>query len=135
MKYKIKRFFQVNLLLPFKKWLNKPESIFVSPYETKIFSQFIHFVHLINSKCYVDLELNKRYIENHNLHILYIISDKNVTIINEKERNYELICYNTYIKMCRVFDYKLSLERKEMEKEYLEDTASFLDKLDSKLKS
>lgn len=135
MNYKIKRFFQVNILFPFKKWLNKPERTFVSPYEKKIFSQFIHFVHLINSKCYVDLELNKRYIENRNLHILYIISDKNVIIINEKERNYELICYNTYVKMCKVFDYKLSLERKEMEKEYLEDTASFLDKLDSKLKS
>lgn len=135
MKHIIKRFFLVYLLIPFKKWISKPERTFVSPYEKKMLSQFIHFIHLFNSKCYVDLELNKRYVENSSLKILYIISDKNIVIVNGKEKTYELICYNSYMKMCKIFNYQLSLERNKMESKYLEDTASFLDKLDSKLKS
>lgn len=130
----IKRFFQ-RLFINFKKWISKPERILISPYEKKIFTQFVHFVHLFNSKCFVDLELNKRYVENSSLKILYIISDRDVIIINGKERTHELICFNTYEKLCRVFNHQLSTERKKMEKKYLEDTASFLDKLDSKLKS
>lgn len=135
MKHLIKRFLQKNLVIPFNKWFTKSERTFISPYEKKIMSQFIHFIHLFNSKCYVDLDLNKRYVENPNLKILYIISDKNVVIIYNKDKTYELICYNTYVKMCKVFNYQLSLERNKMESKYLEDTASFLDKLDSKLKS
>lgn len=135
MKHTINRFFQKSLIIPLKKWLVKPERILISPYEKKMLSQFIHFIHLFNSKCYVDLELNKRYVEHPSLKILYIISDKNIVIVNGKEKTYELICYNTYMKMCRIFNYQLSLERSKMESKYLEDTASFLDKLDSKLKS
>lgn len=135
MKNKLQKSFLVYLLIPFKKWLSKSERTFISPYEKKMLSQFIHFIHLFNSKCYVDLELNKRYVENPSLKILYIISDKNIVIVNGKEKTYELICYNNYMKMCRIFNYQLSLERSKMESKYLEDTASFLDKLDSKLKS
>ena len=133
MKNKIKKFFQRNLLIPFKKWINKPERTFVSPYESKIFSQFVHFVHLSNSKCYVDLELNKRYIENSNEGIFVILSENSITIIHFKSKIEQHLCINSYELLCDIFDTKLSFHRSVKELKYLENTSNFLEELNFKL--
>ena len=79
----------------FKRWLNKPNRTSVSPYEDEIIKIFRKIIYSDNSECFVDLKLNKRYIENSNEGIFVILSENNVTIIHFKSKIDQHLCIHS----------------------------------------
>jgi hypothetical protein len=129
MKTKIKR-----SIRQFKRWLDKPNRTFISPYEADMIKFFRKIIYSEDSDCFVDLNLNKRYIENSFKNVFVILSDKNITIINGKNKLSQNLCNHSYDVLCDIFDTRLSFIRSIKESEYLEDTIDFLDKLNLKFR-
>ena len=117
----------------FKRWINKPNRTFVSPYEDEIIKIFRKIVYSNNSECFVDLKLNKRYIENSNKEIFVILSENSITIIHFKSKIEQHLCINSYELLCDIFDTRLSFHRSVKELKYLENTSNFLEELNFKL--
>ena len=117
----------------FKRWLNKPNRTSVSPYEDEIIKIFRKIIYSDNSECFVDLKLNKRYIENSNEGIFVILSENSITIIHFKSKIDQHLCIHSYELLCNIFDTKLSSHRSVKELKYLENTSNFLEELNFKL--
>ena len=117
----------------FKRWINKPNRTFVSPYEDEIIKIFRKIVYSNNSECFVDLKLNKRYIENSNEGIFVILSENSITIIHFKSKIEQHLCIHSYETLCNIFDTRLSFHRSIKELKYLENTSDFLEELNFKL--
>ena len=112
----IKRFFHKS----FNK-LNK-----ISSTEEDILKLYRKLIYHKNSKCLVDILENKRYIENKEKHILIILFPNQIIMIQGKQINpFQSISVNCYEIMRDIFDTKLSKERIELEKTYVDDTKSF----------
>lgn len=117
----------------FKRWLNKPNRTSVSPYEDEIIKIFRKIIYSDNSECFVDLKLNKRYIENSNEGIFVILSENTITIIHFKSKIDQHLCIHSYELLCNIFDTRLSFHRSVKELKYLENTSNFLEELNFKL--
>jgi hypothetical protein len=117
----------------FKRWLDKPNRTFVSPHEGEIIKIVRKVIYLESSDCFVDLSLNKRYIENIEKDLFIILSDNEITLINSKNKSVQRLCIHTFDLLCYIFDSRLSFNRKLKEERYLEDTTTFLDNLNLKL--
>ena len=117
----------------FKQWLDKPNRTFISPYEEEIIKTFRKIVYLNDSECFVNLELNKRYIENSNEEIFVILSENSITIIHSKSKIEQHLCIHSYETLCDIFDTRLSFHRSIKELKYLENTSDFLEELNFKL--
>lgn len=117
----------------FKRWLNKPNRTFISPYEEEIIKIFRKIVYSNDSECFVDLKLNKRYIENSNQGIFVILSENSITIIHFKSKIEQHLCIHSYELLCDIFDTRLSFHRSIKELKYLENTSDFLEELNFKL--
>lgn len=133
MKYSFKRtikIYKTNL----KRWLNKSNSSKVSLYEDEIIKMFRRLIYNKTSKCFVDIKLNKRYIENPDKDILIILESNQVTIINGKRYDIQRLCIHNYDLLCDIFDTRLSFIRIKKELEYLENTTNFLENINLKLK-
>ncbi len=117
----------------FKRWLNKPNRTSVSPYEDEIIKIFRKIIYSDNSECFVDLKLNKRYIENSNEGIFVILSENSITIIHSKSKIEQRLCIHSYETLCNIFDTRLSFHRSVKELKYLENTSNFLEELNFKL--
>ena len=111
----------------FKRWLNKPNRTSVSPYEDEIIKIFRKIIYSDDSECFVDLKLNKRYIENSNEGIFVILSENSITIIHFKSKIEQHLCINSYELLCDIFDTRLSFHRSVKELKYLENTVKLID--------
>ena len=132
MNYSFKRFIRKNQV-NFKRWLDKPNRVIRSPYEGEIIKTFRKIIYSDYSECFVDLKLNKRYIENSNEGIFVILSENSITIIHFKSKIEQHLCINSYELLCDIFDTRLSFHRSVKELKYLEDTSDFLEELNFKL--
>ena len=117
----------------FKRWLNKPNRTSVSPYENEIIKIFRKIIYSDDSECFVDLKLNKRYIENSIEEIFVILCENSITIIHSKSKIEQHLCINSYELLCSIFDTRLSFHRSIKELKYLENTSNFLEELNFKL--
>ena len=128
--------FQIKIKSPirkFKRWLDKPNRTFVSPYEEEIIKTFRKIVYSNDSECFVDLKLNKRYIENSTEGVFVILSENSITIIHFKSKIEQRLCIHSYETLCSIFDTRLSFHRSIKELKYLENTSNFLEELNFKL--
>ena len=115
----------------FKRWLDKSNRSFKSPNEGEILKTFRKLIYLSDSNCFVDIDNNKRYIENKSRKILIILFENQIIIIQNKQLNpAQYLSIHTYETMCQIFNSRLSKERIELENTYLDDTKSFLDHID-----
>ena len=117
----------------FKRWLNKPNRTSVSPYENEIIKIFRKIIYSDDSECFVDLKLNKRYIENSIEEIFVILCENSITIIHSKSKIEQHLCIYSYETLCSIFDTRLSFHRSIKELKYLENTSNFLEELNFKL--
>ena len=132
MNYSFKRFIrkkQVN----FKRWLDKPNRVIRSPYEGEIIKTFRKIIYSDYSECFVDLKLNKRYIENSNEGIFVILDNNSITLTHLKTKINQPLCNYSYELLCDIFDTRLSFHRSIKELKYLEETSNFLEELNFKL--
>ena len=117
----------------FKRWLNKPNRTSVSPYEDEIIKIFRKIIYSDDSECFVDLKLNKRYIENSNEGIFVILDNNSITLTHLKTKINQTLCNYSYELLCDIFDTRLSFHRSIKELKYLEETSNFLEELNFKL--
>ena len=132
MKYSFKRFIRKNQV-NFKRWLDKPNRTFKSPYEGDIIETFRKIIYSEASECFVDLKLNKRYIENSDQGIFVILYNISITLLHFKSKIEQHLCIHSYELLCDIFDTRLSFHRSVKELKYLENTSNFLEELNFKL--
>lgn len=132
MNYSFKRFIRKNQI-NFKRWIDKSNRTFRSPYEIEIINIFRKIIYSDDSECFVDLKLNKRYIENSNEGIFVILDNNNIIIIHFKSKIEQPLCNHSFELLCDIFDSRLFFHRSIKELKYLENTSNFLEELNFKL--